>query len=310
MEPDDEPVDFDALPVSGSAPSFPRSHGLRLGAPNRAPLPPGGVLARLVSDLHRVVATCGPLLRGAALPATVALIAFAPLVLVSLIAVYVPCCVFLGFWSLPSAMLHIGPYTAFGRAAAGETPVLVGSTLRVALRRAWITFLLFAPQSTLVVVFFCLFWAVIGVTFISPGMSLSDPAGDLAVRIVALLVLSLFAIFWIRYVLRRLFLAPFVAIAEGPMSFGAALTRSRYLAEGRTWLLAILYFSPYGVVAATIPWFTGLAQFDRNYMYSNVVQFIAPVAGFFGAAWVGGLLGGAAYAVVTGRAPRSGEDDV
>ncbi len=274
--------------------------------PARAPLPEGNFIVRIFSDLNRSFPLAVLLLKRSWAPALLSLLA---LILFAFIAFIVQgCCgitFLLGGWSFASALLHVGPLTAFGRAVTGDTPA-TRPLLRLARRKFVITFLSFAPQSVTFAVFFYLYFFVL-MRFTMRGYEDLESAAWAVVPGVAIAVVLTWL--WLRVVLMWLFLAPVVSIAEDPIGIGESFRRAGELSKGRLGFLLIARFVPDAVVLATLPQWSGLAQFERGFAYRNAIFVIMPIVGIVLSAYVSGLLTAAAYGVATGaRVPGYDED--
>jgi hypothetical protein len=283
--------------VSESSPPRPRPH--------RAEPPPGDVFTRTLSELGLAIPHAVDIFRRAWLPALVSIVVFG---LPALIAIGMQACcgltLLVGGWSFASAILHVGPLTAFGRAAAGETPRVAG-VLAGSVRGFGVTFLSFAPQSISFVI------SYIAAIFVMALPALRDVGGggSIAVFLAVLTVSVACGWLWLRVVLRWLVLAPVVFIAERPITIGASFARAGELARGRLLLVAFARFVPDAVFVMTFPQWNGLAQFDRTVAYKNVVWVLAPALGLIASAFATGLLAGAVYLVATGaRVPGLDEE--
>lgn len=230
------------------------------------------------------------------------------MVLFAFLAVFAQfCCVFtfiLGGWSFGTALLYVGPYTAFGRAAAGET-LGTAAALRLARRRFIVTFLAFAPQSIGFVAFY------VASLFLIYGAFHRGVPDDLGVLVwlapatVAYVVAAIAAV-WIA--IRWLYLVPLVAVAEAPITIRETFRRSGELAKGRIAFLAVARFAPDAVMLATLPQLNGMRQFDSSTPFAHIVQVAGPLAGMLVSTYVGALTAASAYLVVTGKVLQSPED--
>lgn len=262
----------------------------------------------MLGDLHRLVIGCAPLLQRGGVSAVLALLALLPFAVAAAGAQV--CCAFLfifGGWSFVSALAHVGPYAAFAHVAAGE-PLGAREALRAARRGLFVTFSVFFLHFLLMVVlYFAAMYGVIAGTMIVSGVNddgywFLGVGAIAAVVVVAYLALAVSA--------RWLFLAPVVAIAEDIATLRGALRRAGGLAKGRLPVLTLAMLVPYLAPVVFSPELTGLARLDdARSGLREIVSVVGPILGCTVSIYATGLLTTSAYLVVTGRSPRTDDED-
>jgi hypothetical protein len=274
-----------------------------------APLPPGNAFTRTLSDLNRLVLGCGPLLRDGGLAALLSLLALVPFGIV--LAGAQLCCgllLLLGGWSFVNAIVYVGPYAAFGHAALGR-PLGTRAVLRFARSRVPITFLAFFAQFIAMIVLY-LGWMAGFFGLLSWSTHSGDDLDPVIILIAATVVLVVFTLVAIAGCVRWLYLAPIIAVVEPPRGALATFRRSGELTKGRRGVLTAAMLAPYLIPIVTSPELNALSRLDNTaYALKNVISVVAPICGYLASIYATGLLTAAAYLVVTGRSPRTDDED-